>query len=156
MEKFFCTAGPIMADINYYIDPLKRIDVDEMELLIRQHKYFVLHASRQTGKTTCLLALREYGLGRKRTDLLIRKPLTDHYGGLVQRVVIELKVRQRESIETLIAQGLQQTAEYMDIVGSADKGHLVIFDRDEQKSWDERLWSDTRTYAGRTIKVWGM
>ena len=62
MEKFFCTAGPIMADINYYIDPLKRIDVDEMELLIRQRKYFVLHASRQTGKTTCLLALREYGL----------------------------------------------------------------------------------------------
>ena len=34
---------------------------------------------------------REYGLGRKRTDLLIRKPLTDHYGGPVQRVVMELK-----------------------------------------------------------------
>ena len=44
----------------------------------------------------------------------------------------------------------------MDIVGSVDEGHLVIFDRDEQKSWDERLWSGSRTYAGRTIKVWGM
>ena len=95
-------------------------------------------------------------MGCKRTDLLIRKPLTDHYGGPVQRVVIELKVRQRESIETLIAQGLQQTAEYMDIVGSVDEGHLVIFDRDNQKSGEERLWSDSRTYAGRTIRVWGM
>ncbi len=45
-------------------------------------------------------------MGCKRTDLLIRKPLTDHYGGPVQRVVIELKIRRRESIETLIAQGL--------------------------------------------------
>ena len=36
---------------------------------------------------------REYGLGRKRTDLLIRKPLTDHYGGPVQRVVLELKIK---------------------------------------------------------------
>ncbi len=44
----------------------------------------------------------------------------------------------------------------MDIVGSVDEGHLVIFDRDNQKSWEERLWSDSRIYAGRTIKVWGM
>ncbi len=72
-------------------------------------------------------------MGCKRTDLLIRKPLTDHYGGPVQRVAIELKVRRRESIETLIAQGLQQTAEYMDIVGVGE-GYLVIFDRDNQKS----------------------
>ena len=72
-------------------------------------------------------------MGCKRTDLLIRKPLTDHYGGPVQRVAIELKVRRMESIETLIAQGLQQTAEYMDIVGVGE-GYLVIFDRDNQKS----------------------
>ena len=72
-------------------------------------------------------------MGCKRTDLLIRKPLTDHYGGPVQRVAIELKIRRRESIETLIAQGLQQTAEYMDIVGVGE-GYLVIFDRDNQKS----------------------
>ena len=72
-------------------------------------------------------------MGCKRTDLLIRKPLTDHYGGPVQRVAIELKVRRRESIETLIAQGLQQTAEYMDIAGVGE-GYLVIFDRDNQKS----------------------
>ncbi len=60
MERFFNTAGPIKPDLHYYIDPLKRIDLDEVLLLIRQQKYFVMHAPRQTGKTTCLLALRDY------------------------------------------------------------------------------------------------
>jgi len=37
-----------------------RIDLEELESLIYQRKYFVLHAPRQTGKTSCLLALRDY------------------------------------------------------------------------------------------------
>ena len=60
MEKFFNTAGPnILAD-NYTIDPLSRLDLEDLLLLIRQKRYFVLHAPRQTGKTSCLLALRDY------------------------------------------------------------------------------------------------
>ena len=98
---------------------------------------------------------REYGLGRKRTDLLIRKPLTDGYGGPVQRIVLELKIK-RGAIEPLIAEGLEQTAEYMDLVGSVDEGHLIIFDRDNSKSWDERIWHEPKEYQGRTIVVWGM
>ena len=98
---------------------------------------------------------REYGLGRKRTDLLIRKPLTDGYGGPVQRIVLELKIK-RGAIEHLIDEGLAQTAEYMDMVGSVDEGHLIIFDRDSSKSWDERIWHEPKEYQGRTIVVWGM
>lgn len=60
MERFFNTAGPIKRDIHYNIDPLSRIDLEDIEMLIRQQKYFVLHAPRQTGKTSCLLALRDY------------------------------------------------------------------------------------------------
>ena len=60
MERFFNTAGPIKTNLHYYIDPLKRFDLEEVLLLIRQQKYFVLHAPRQTGKTTCMLALRDY------------------------------------------------------------------------------------------------
>ena len=33
---------------------------EELESLIYQRKYFVLHAPRQTGKTSCLLALHDY------------------------------------------------------------------------------------------------
>ena len=60
MERFFNTAGPIKTDLHYYVDPLQRIDLVETLMLVRQQKYFVLHAPRQTGKTSCMLALRDY------------------------------------------------------------------------------------------------
>ena len=98
---------------------------------------------------------REYGLGRKRTDLLIRKPLTDGYGGPIQRIVLELKIR-RGALETVINEGLKQTFDYMDLVGSVDEGHLIIFDRSNEKTWEERIWHKPYEYKGRTIQVWGM
>lgn len=60
VAKFFNTAGPMKPEIHYNVDPLARINVEEIEQLIHQQKYFVLHAPRQTGKTSCLLALRDY------------------------------------------------------------------------------------------------
>ena len=59
MERFFNTAGPQQPDLHYTIDPLSRFDLEEVLMLIRQRKYFVLHAPRQTGKTSCMLALRD-------------------------------------------------------------------------------------------------
>lgn len=271
MEKFFNTAGPQIPNDNYTIDPLVRFNLDEILSLIRQQRYFVLHAPRQTGKTSCMLVLRdyrivlsnqdivtggsafnikaeslrlgnfskdeirelymqhtretgqrwdeacfpmvweaaegqpwlvnalahevtykmknsdswiqkfdyaeagpqlllqaflqrivnggyidrEYGLGRKRTDLLIRKPLTDGYGGPVQRVVLELKIK-RGSLDSVIESGLEQTWQYMDTIGSVDEGHLIIFDRTKEKSWDERIWHKLCQYNGHDIMVWGM
>ena len=55
--RFFNTAGPIKPDLHYHVPPLERIDLDEVLMLIEQQKYFVLHAPRQTGKTSALLAL---------------------------------------------------------------------------------------------------
>ncbi len=57
MEKFFNTAGPAQEDIHYTLNPLRRVRYDEISQLIDQRKYFVLHAPRQTGKTTSLLAM---------------------------------------------------------------------------------------------------
>ena len=59
-DRFFNTAGPVRADWHYLINPLERWDMDSILRLIAQGKYFVLHAPRQTGKTSCLLALMEY------------------------------------------------------------------------------------------------
>lgn len=56
-ERFFNTAGPMECSRDYCLDPLQRIELAEIEALIEQHRYFVLHAPRQTGKTTTLLAL---------------------------------------------------------------------------------------------------
>ena len=97
---------------------------------------------------------REYGLGRRRTDLLIRKPLTDGYGGPIQRVVLELKIL-RGDLEATIEKGLEQTAAYMDL-SAADEGHFIVFDRTKTKTWDERIWHQTRSFNGREIMVWGM
>ncbi|MEM6321349.1 MAG: AAA-like domain-containing protein [Bacteroidota bacterium] len=57
MEKFFNTAGPIKTDLHYYVDSRERWDFERVLQLIAQQKYFVLHAPRQTGKTTALLSL---------------------------------------------------------------------------------------------------
>jgi type II secretory pathway predicted ATPase ExeA len=57
--KHFNTAGPNISSLHYELDPLVRIDSDLIKDLIEQQRYFVLHAPRQTGKTTCLLAMRD-------------------------------------------------------------------------------------------------
>jgi len=57
MPKWFNTAGPCKADIHYMQPPLKRLP--NLERLIAQQGYFVLHAPRQTGKTTAMLALAQ-------------------------------------------------------------------------------------------------
>lgn len=98
---------------------------------------------------------REYGLGHRRTDLLIRKPLTGGYGGPIQRVVLELKIK-RGSLDTVIEEGLRQTSDYMDFAGPINEGHLIIFDRSNTKTWDDRIWHQPHTYEGKTIMVWGM
>ena len=120
---------------------------------------------------------REHGLGRGRTDLLIswRK------GNEPQVFVIECKVRrQRDGLDEVIRRGALQTAGYADRSGAAE-GHLLVFDRDERKSWDEKVFHRevrVRRTGGetagaeepgeviaeaappapgdRTIQVWGM
>ena len=57
--RTFNTEGPVEAADHYHIPPLERIDLDVVLGLIRDKKYFVLHAPRQTGKTSALLVLRD-------------------------------------------------------------------------------------------------
>ena len=59
MMRFFNTSGPVVAADHYCIPPLERLNLAEMHRLIRDKRYFVLHAPRQTGKTSALLALRD-------------------------------------------------------------------------------------------------
>ncbi len=58
--RFFNTEGPNVAEDHYCLPPLQRWNLEEILTLINQKKYFLLHAPRQTGKTTCLLALADY------------------------------------------------------------------------------------------------
>ena len=98
---------------------------------------------------------REYGLGRKRTDLLIEWPLNEAQGmhGALQRIVIEVKVL-RGALDTVMARGLEQTTDYMRRVG-ADESHLIVFDRDQARPWNEKIWRRDEIFEGIPVTVWG-
>ncbi len=57
MTRWFNIAGPCQADIHYLLPPTRRLPT--LERLIQQRSYFVIHAPRQTGKTTAMLALAQ-------------------------------------------------------------------------------------------------
>ncbi len=60
MEKFFNTAGPNQPDIHYTLLPKDRVNWPELSSLIAARKYFILHAPRQTGKTSLLINLMRF------------------------------------------------------------------------------------------------
>lgn len=61
----------------------------------------------------------------------------------------------RPGVEATIAQGLDQTSGYTGRCGGTS-GHLVLFDLDGEKSWDEKVFRREAMVANRTITVWGM
>ncbi|RJP29927.1 MAG: AAA family ATPase [Candidatus Omnitrophota bacterium] len=110
---------------------------------------------------------REYGLGRKRTDLLVLWPLdvtppSRRHGprdAVVparkwQKEVIEIKVVWR-AMEHTITEGLTQIRDYMDRCGTRN-GHLVIFDRNPAKPWEEKIFRREETIDDYTVTIWGM
>ncbi len=116
---------------------------------------------------------REYGLGRGRTDLLILWPevevnqlksgaaeinqeASENAAGEagLSRFVVECKVRHK-GLERTIAEGLTQTAAYMDRC-DASSGHLVIFDRSPDMTWDDKIFRREESLGDKSITVWGM
>lgn len=91
---------------------------------------------------------REYSLGSRRLDLLIE------WGPKRQKDVIECKLR-RGGLDSVIAGGLEQIDAYMERCG-VDQGHLVIFDRSETRSWDEKVFRRKASVGDRKVTVWGM
>jgi hypothetical protein len=93
---------------------------------------------------------REYGLGRQRTDILVIWPY--HEG--IQQAVIELKLLY-DSLETTIQKGLAQTWAYMDRCGTKE-GYLLIFNRSETTTWQDKIFEQEREFNGVPIQVFGM
>ncbi len=88
---------------------------------------------------------RESGLGLRRADILIEWPVTTDLelrrwpiaaGVPVQRAVLEVKLYRNNDTE---AEGLKQLGNYLDRVGEPS-GHLLIFDRRPERSWDEKIF----------------
>ena len=158
----------------WYVRPDGRLDMEK--LLGAFQQFFREHAEhwierfqyREAGPQLLLQAFlqrivngggridREYGLGRKRTDLLVQWPLDEARGflGPVQRAVLELKLLHK-SLEATLREGLAQTADYLDRTG-AEEGHLLLFDRTPGVLWEQKLFHRTEPYGSHLIQVWGM
>ena len=53
-KRFFNTTGPCDPDYHYMLPPKDRLVGAQLHRYIRDRLYWVLHAPRQTGKTTFL------------------------------------------------------------------------------------------------------
>ena len=164
----------LIQDVTWYVDADGGLDVDKLlgafQTFFREHSEHWLGRFdyAEAGPQLILQAFlqrvvngggrieREYGLGRGRTDLLIVWP---RGGGTtpdaeVDRCVIECKIAHKGPVRT-IAEGVEQTAGYMDRC-AARMGHLVVFDRRADRSWDEKIFRRAVDRDGRPITVWGM
>ena len=172
-ELTWAAQSRLIEDIAWYVDDDGGLDVDRLlgafQAFFREHSEHWLGRFdyAEAGPQLILQAFlqrvvngggrieREYGLGRGRTDLLIVWPR----GGATapdaatDRFVIECKVAHK-GLERTIAEGMEQTAAYMDRC-AARTGHLVVFDRRADRSWDEKTFRRDVRRDGRPITVWG-
>jgi hypothetical protein len=95
---------------------------------------------------------REYGIGRKRMDLLVRFPYTKKDGTRAeQRRAVEIKVwRKRET--NPLKKGLAQLDDYLAKLGMS-RGTLVIFDARTKLAQQKVRYEDTTTKKGRKVRV---
>ena len=170
-ELTWVAQDDVEAERAWYMDAGGGLDVDK--LLEAFQRFFREHSEhctqrfdryREAGPQLLLQAYlqkvvngggrveREYALGRGRVDLLILWP----HGGRTRRFVVECKVR-RDGLERTVREGVEQTRGYMDRCG-AESGHLIVFDRSEARTWEEKIFRrDAPAAGGRApVTVWGM
>ena len=170
----FGTQMGITQQTAWYLNPDGRLDMSK--LLAAFQEFFREHSEhwverfdyKEAGTQLLLQAFlqrivndggrveREYGLGSRRTDLLVQWPIGGAEllpGRPVQKIVLELKVT-HGSPERAIAEGLTQTADYVDQCG-AEAGHLLVFDRRKNVPWEEKLYRREEKVGSQVIGVWG-
>ncbi|MEI6285471.1 MAG: hypothetical protein WCP79_03120 [Bacillota bacterium] len=147
MEKFFTTEGPIQPDIHYYVPMLEQFHSHEVTTLIDKRKYFLMHAPRQTGKTSSLFAYANFLNEQGKYKCLLPDKT-------IQKEVIESKIL-RGSLQKTLTEALPQTADYMDKSGVTN-GSLLIFDRTAGKSRDEKIFIREEQVGDKRIRVYGM
>ena len=131
----FNTAGPVRADLNYCVPPLERLGTAELLSLIRAERYFVLHAPRQTGKTSALLALR---------DLLNGGTEGEYRCAYIN---VESAQTAREDVgRAMKAIALQIAGEAEDTLNDAATAEAALR-FDGERSPDGALWALLRTWA---------
>ena len=175
-ELMYAREAEILQETEWYVGPDGDLDVEGLlaafQMFFREHSehWIERFQYKEAGPQLLLQAFlqrivngggrieREYALGSRRTDLLIVWPPGRFAGAAgpatpARRYVVECKVL-RGGLEAAILRGLEQTLAYMDRC-RAEAGHLVIFDRDASKRWDDKLYRREESLRGRPVTVWG-
>ena len=175
-ELMYADEDMIVHETEWYVKPDGDLDMDGLlagfQGFFREHSehWIERFQYKEAGPQLLLQAFlhrivngggrieREYALGRRRTDLLIVWPPVRPEGAAdpgtpARRHVVECKIL-RGSLEATIRGGVEQTLAYMDRC-RGDTGHLVVFDRDESKPWEEKLYRREESLDGRAVNVWG-
>jgi hypothetical protein len=111
---------------------------------------------------------REYALGRKRVDLMIKWKFYRGQGSggrgqgtgwsnyIYQNIVIEVKtINKKQNYEKIKQIALAQTAEYAKKCGEKE-AHILIFDRDHSQHWNLDDPNEIAEYDGIKIEIWKM
>ncbi|MDR1166291.1 MAG: hypothetical protein LBO66_10605 [Deltaproteobacteria bacterium] len=85
---------------------------------------------------------REYALGKKRIDVLVTYKGSDY--------PLEIKLKGVQSLK----ESLERLSSYMDKLG-VSKGWLVIFDKNFNKPWDQKIFMEIQEYEGKIINIFG-
>ncbi len=174
-ELMYAEEDMILHETQWYVKPDGDLDMDGLltgfQGFFREHSehWIERFQYKEAGPQLLLQAFlhrivnaggrieREYALGRRRTDLLIVWPPRPEGvvepGAPAHRHVVECKIL-RGGIAATIREGVEQTLDYMDKC-RGESGHLVIFDRDESKPWEEKLYRRDESLDGRPVTVWG-
>jgi hypothetical protein len=108
MTKWFNTAGPCQPDIHYTLPTSQRLP--QLKRLIDQRNYFVIHAPRQTGKTSAMLTLaQELTASGKYTAVLLSLEVGSvfsHDLGTAERAILD---EWKQSVKFHLPANLQPT-----------------------------------------------
>jgi hypothetical protein len=106
MSRWFNIAGPCQDDIHYMLPPTARLP--DLEELIQQRSYFVVHAPRQTGKTTAMLALaKQLTESGRYTAVTVSAEVGSAFNHDIGTAELAILGTWRDTIEVRLPQDLQ-------------------------------------------------
>ncbi|MBR8835940.1 MAG: ATP-binding protein [Stigonema ocellatum SAG 48.90 = DSM 106950] len=126
MSRWFNIAGPCQADIHYMLSATARLP--NLEQIIEQRSYFVVHAPRQTGKTTTMLALaKQLTESGRYTAVMVSAEVGSAFNHDVGVAEVAMLETWRDTIAVRLPKDLQPPAWSYSVPGQRIRASLQVW-----------------------------